>query len=515
MQARYCTMFIRKSKNRSGSTSIQIVQKLYGKNKVIRTIGTSSDPETIEKLHKRAQQKLPELAGRPEFNFEIQKEEELVDLFYRGVQSIYLVGPELLLGKIFDTIGFNQVSGELFRHLVIARLISPSSKLKTIDYLFKYKGADYQIDQVYRYLDKLHKNDIAFVQQLGYMHGKNITGDLPSVVFYDVTTLYFETEDEDDLRKTGFSKEGKHKNPQILLGLLVNASGFPLGYEIFEGNKYEGHTMLPVVEAFKNKYHIETLVIVADAGLMTKKNIDELTERNYQFIIGARIKSESNAIRKQILAMQLKQGGSGVIAKENSVKLFVCHSQQREKKDEYNRRRGMEKLKRMMKNGVLTKQHLTQRGYNKYLRLKGDTTISIDEEKFIEDGKWDGLKGYLTNTALPMKEVIEQYQQLWKVEKAFRISKTDLRIRPIYHHLRRRIESHICIAFAACVVYKELERQLYLIKSPLSPEKVLAILKTIFALTFKTPYSDTTYTRLLLTKDEQISLVNIFNLNFG
>ncbi|MBL7128445.1 MAG: transposase, partial [Ignavibacteria bacterium] len=131
------------------------------------------------------------------------------------------------------------------------------------------------------------------------------------------------------------------------------------------------------------------------------------------------------------------------------------------------------------------------------------------------DAKWDGLKGYLTNTNLSKEEVIAQYKQLWHIEKTFRISKTDLRIRPIFHYLKRRIEAHVCISFAACVVYKELERQLKNKKSELSPEKAIDILKTIYALTVITPYSKSSYTRLLIKNDEQAQLLKLFEINFG
>lgn len=146
------------------------------------------------------------------------------------------------------------------------------------------------------------------------------------------------------------------------------------------------------------------------------------------------------------------------------------------------------------------------------MKLEGDITITIDYDKFNADEKWDGLKGYITNTTLNKEEVIDVYKQLWNIEKAFRISKTDLRIRPVYHHLKRRIESHICIAFASCKIYKELERQLKEKKSNLSPEKAIDILKTIYKLTMITPYSNTKYSRLLIKTEEQSQLLELFKL---
>lgn len=137
--------------------------------------------------------------------------------------------------------------------------------------------------------------------------------------------------------------------------------------------------------------------------------------------------------------------------------LFI---QGKQLKDAANRKRGLEKLEKNITKGKLTKQHINYRGYNKYLKLEGDVNISIDKEKYKADARWDGLKGYATNTLLTQEEIIENYNHLWQIEKAFRISKTDLRIRPIFHRLKGRIEAHICIAFCSYKIYKELERQL-------------------------------------------------------
>lgn len=508
-------MFIRQKKNKSGVISIQIIDKSSGKYKVIKTIGSSKDDKIIEQLLLQAQKEKESILGQQKINFEVEKEKEIVDIFFNGIKGIKLVGPEMLLGKIFDQIGFNSLDDEMFRHFVITRLVYPVSKLKTVDYLYKHKGISINISKVYRYLDKLHHRQMTLVQEISHQHAMRVFDSKICVIFYDVTTLYFEAEDEDDLRKIGYSKDGKHQQPQIVLGLLVNASGFPLEYRIFEGNKYEGHTMLPILESFKEKYKINQLVVVADAGLMSNQNIKELTDKKYEFIIGSRIKNESEALKSQILSLKLKDGESTILQKEEGQSMIVSYSAQRAQKDQHNRKRGLEKLEKSLSTGKLTKKHINNKGYNKYLKLYGVTTIAIDYDKFKVDAKWDGLKGYITNTNLSKEEVIEKYKQLWQIEKTFRISKTDLRIRPIYHHLKRRIETHVCISFAACVVYKELERQLKVKKSDLSPEKVIEILKTIYSITINTPYSKSSYTRLLNNNYEQVHVLNLFEINLG
>ena len=190
--------------------------------------------------------------------------------------------------------------------------------------------------------------------------------------------------------------------------------------------------------------------------------------------------------------------------------MIISFSEARAKKDASNRKRGLEKLERSIKKGKLTKNNINNRGYNKYLKLEGDIKIYIDHEKYQADAKWDGLKGYITNTNLTKDEVIENYGHLWKIEKAFRISKTDLRIRPIYHRLRHRIEAHICIAFCSYKIYKELERQLKAKKADWSPEKAINIANTIFKITITTPFSKIRESRLYLPNDEQQLLLKLF-----
>ncbi len=505
-------MHLQKKKNKSGSTSVQIRQRVVAGSKLVKTIGCSSDALVIEQLIIKGKQEITRLIGQHPINFDALKEKELVDVFFNRIEGVSLIGPELVLGKLFDEIGFNAITEDLFRHLVITRLVYPVSKLKTTDYLFKYKGVIVTVDAIYRYLDKLQKEQIEQIQKISLAHTLKILDNALSVVFYDVTTLYFEAADEDDLRKTGFSKDGKHQQPQIVLGLLVSAGGYPLDYNIFEGSKYEGDTMLPVLEYFEKKYTHSKLIVVADAGLLSNKNIQQLIEKQYEFILGARIKNETEAIKKLILELVLTDGGSHLIEKENKHRLIISYSTSRGKNDAHNRKRGIAKLEKALNNGKLNKKHINNKGYNKYLKLEGEVSISIDYEKYEDDAKWDGLKGYLTNTNLAKEEVINQYKQLWNIEKTFRISKSDLRIRPIYHHLKRRIESHICISFVACKIYKELERQLKIKNCSISAEKVIDILKTIYQLTITTPYSNSKHTRLLVKNQEQELIINLFEL---
>lgn len=503
-------MYVRKKPNKSGVVSIQIIDKSSGRYKMLKTIGSSSDVDQIKNLVTKANQWIKDHTGQIEIDY--TNEQQLAQLFLNSIEQIRVEGTESLLGKIFDDIGFNQVSDQLFKKLVIARLSFPVSKLKTTDYLSKYQFFSVDVQQVYRYLDKLHHSEKELVEQISYQHSLKVLGGKISIVFYDVTTLYFEIDNEDELRKTGFSKEGKHQNPQIVLGLLVSVSGYPLAYEIFEGNKFEGHTMLVVIDAFKQRYNLNKLVIVADSGLLSNQNIKDLTNKGYEFILGARIKAETQKIKDKIFSLELKNGESQVIKKDNNLRLVINYSESRAKKDQFNREKGLKRLEKRIKTGKLTKASINNKGYNKYLRLEGQIKISIDIDKFNQDAKWDGLKGYLTNTNLSKEEIIKNYGHLWRIEKAFRVSKHDLKIRPIFHRVRRRIEAHICIAFVAYKVYKELERQLQMKGSDLSPEKAIEIAKTIYSVKIKTPTSKTEVSKTILVTQEQKYLAKLFGL---
>ncbi len=500
-------MFIRKLKSPNGKLYVQVVDKSSGRYKVLKSFGGGILDSELKHLVDKAQEWINFHLRLQEFDF--SNTDIYVEQFFDSITSMRRVGYDLLLGRIFDDIGFNKIKDTYFRELVLARLVFPKSKLKTTEYLSRYKQIDWDEDQLYRYLDKLHNTQKEQVQQISYQHTLQILGNNISVVFYDVTTLYFEIDEEDDLRKTGFSKEGKHQNPQIVLGLLVSKNGYPLAYEIFEGNKFEGHTMLPVVQAFKNKYKLNQLIIIADSGLLSNNNIEELQKQGYEFILGARIKNESKRVKEKILSLRLKNGESTLI-KKDKLKLIVTYSDDRAKKDRYNREKGLHRLEKQIRKGRLSKANINNRGYNKFLKLNGEITVSIDREKIDQDSRWDGLKGYLSNASLSKDQIIENYQHLWQIEKAFRIAKTDLKIRPIYHRLQRRIEAHICISFAAYKLYKELERQLQLKKAKISAMAAIEIAENIMEITIRLPQSGKLKKKTLLMTEEQKYLSSIF-----
>jgi transposase len=507
-------MFIRKKKNPSGSVSIQVIQKVNGANKILKVVGSATTWQEIEELVNLAKQEIETLAAQPKL-FNSENDNAIEQSFALLSNShIKTLGPEIVFGKIYDNIGFGAIKEDMFRHLVIARLAFPLSKLKTIEYLYRYLGISLDIDAVYRFLDKLNSTLKPQVEKIAFEHTKKILKGNISVVFYDMTTLYFEASDEDDLRKTGFSKDGKHQCPQIYIGLLVGLGGYVIGYDIFEGSTYEGHTLIPFIKKISRKFDLNKPVVVADAGLLSKENIETLQNNGYKYILGARIKNETSSIKSKILSTSFVDGQIMSFAKDKITRLIVNYSNSRAAKDAYNRKRGLNRLEKQVKRNRLTKANINKRGYNKYLKLEGDITVEIDYDKFNKDQEWDGLKGYITNTKISNREVVENYKNLWHIEKAFRMSKTDLRVRPIYHRLQDRIEAHICISFTAYCIYKDLERTLYDEKSTLSLKRAAELTHNMYQVTYTLPDSKHTKSRLLKMDKEQEELYRIVNENF-
>lgn len=429
-------MFIRKKPNKSGTFTVQVVQKdrATRKNRVIKTIGTSSDSTELASMVREAQdyiddQNGPMLPMDYDDPFETSLEE-----FLEGISNAQLqvIGPELIFGTLYDEIGYDRIADEMFRHLVICRLFNPGSKLKMVEYLWRYMNVVYDVGKIYKFMDDLcyrkdkdckkdkdgnpikpRGDDIRTqVEKLSFAHTKKVCGESITVVFYDMTTLYFEAAEEDELRKAGFSKDGKHSNPQILLGLLVAPGGNPIGYEIYEGNIHEGKTLLPLIEKLAEKHGFDHPIVVADAGLLSKKNIKELTEGGYEYILGARVKNETQAVKDEIIALNLKNGEVKAISKDKGVRLIVSMSDKRAEKDTIMRKKEFMRLEKRYATGKLTKASINNRGYNKYLKMDGEVKVEIDMERFNADSVWDGIKGFVTNTTIKENEVLNSYSNL-------------------------------------------------------------------------------------------------------
>ncbi len=494
-----------------------IVEKRNGKSHYLKTIGVSSDPVEIDNLYLQGKRWVAEqTGGRDMFLEQVRQEEEklVVEGLLNKIEHILINGTQLILNPVYQNIGFDKINDNVLKHLVVSRICQPQSKVATSDYLKSYFDEDVDLNKIYRYLDKLSDTQKDKIQEISVNHTKRVLGGNIGVVFYDVTTLYFETDEDDELRKKGWSKDGKHSQPQVVLGLLVSKRGYPLAYSIHEGNKYEGHTMLPVVRDFVSKFNLEDFIVVADSGLMNAENIKELEKNNYKYIIGARIKSENQVVREWILSQDKVEGSFYDFQKTEQQRLILGYTEQRARKDANNREKGIKRLEKEYKSGSITKDKINKRGYNKFLKLADNISVEIDYTKIAEDAKWDGLKGYVTNTKLLGSEVYQQYSELWQVERAFRVTKGVLDLRPMFHFTKKRIEAHVCICFVAYKVYKELERSLKNNGIKMSVDKVLSIAKTITTIKVKLQESNETITKTMLITDKHKSISKLFESDF-
>jgi transposase len=510
-------MFMRKKKNPSGVVSVQIIDKSSGKYRVIKTIGSSSVGLEIENLYQQGKKWISMQFGvRDMFSLQEQQYEEkqVTDYLLSNIENILLNGTQLILNQVFKLVGFDVIDDDILKHLVIARLCQPTSKSGTVDYLKSYFDEDVELHKIYRYLDRLHNTQQETIQQISVEHTRKLLGGKIGVVFYDVTTLYFETDYSDSLRERGFSKDGKHAQPQVVLGLLVSQDGYPLSYSLFNGSQYEGRTMLPIVEDFVKRFNLEDFVVVADSGLMNNTNVSLLESGGYKYIIGAKIKNENEDIKQWILSQKKIDGCFYELGKVPKSRLIVGYSDKRAKKDAYNREKGVKRLKMTYKSGTLTKESINKRGYNRFLEISNNVQVTISQNKITEDEKWDGWKGYITNTKLSANEVCEQYNSLWVIERAYRVTKGTLEMRPMFHFTPKRIEAHVCICFVAYKVYKELERILKISGINLSVDKVLNIAKTITTLKIKLPASGETLTKTMLITAKHNSIKQLFEQNF-
>lgn len=502
-------MFIRNKKNKSGSVSVQILLKRGRKNRLVKTVGCAKTAREEELLTLLAITELERLQGLQ--SLFVEHDDLVVENFVNGIanEHLQIAGSELILGRIYDKIGYpTDGCPNYFKNLVLCRLVYPGSKLKTVDYFRQHLNINVSVYSIYRFLDELNINLKPAIEQISFEYSKSLLGGKIGVVFYDMTTLYFEASEQDDYRIPGFNKDGKHQQPQIMIGLLVSGHGYPIGYQIFEGNTSETKTLIPVLEAFQSKFDIDKPIVVADSALLSQKNIEALSAKSYEYILGGRLKNETEEIKEKVIELKVEEGNPKELTTKNG-RLIVSYSPQRAFVDKKNREKGLKRLEKKVTGGKLKKEHINSRGYNKYLTLTGEVDIAIDYEKYNADSIWDGLKGYVTNTTLPRNKVIENYSQLWNIEKAFRISKTDLRIRPVYHRLRNRIEAHICICFVAYSVYKELERLLGLNKINISPEKAINEIKEIRQLRYILPKSRIVKTKILNPTQKQTQLLEM------
>lgn len=507
------SLHIRKKKNKSGSVSIQIIDRNNRKYKVIETIACVSNEEELSFYLDVANSRLSELSKElyPTLFNEEQKDDAL-EFISLSNKDLIPVGDELIYGKIFHRLGCSKIDLEykrakLFKELVISRLLYPGSKLYLIDYLEYFKKESIDKNTIYRFLDTIYQDELKLqIEKCIFEYTNKKMHNSIAFTFYDVTTLYFESESEDDLRRIGFSKEGKIARPQIQLGLFTTLQGYPLSFEVYEGNKYEGHTLIDILRKFQDKFHLEEKpVVVADRGMLNNDNLAYLETNGYKYILAAKIKNISSELKEQIAnltfindsVIHTLQLNKSIYYKDDNEqkqtiqlnqRLVLSYSSKRAKKDKYNRDKAIERLEQKIKSSKnITKKDLKLSYYAKYLNLEDSNcniSFTVNSQKIYDDSKLDGIKGFITNDfTLEANEIISHYNNQYDVERAFRISKTDLKIRPIYHRLETRIKAHILISFVSYAIYKEFDSKLKEknVKFNFSQKLLRDIIKHMFA----------------------------------
>ena len=407
-----------------------------------------------------------------------------VDLKQLREESRVVVGIHEIYGKMFDELGFDRVVGDparrvqaakTIKHLVMARIANPSSKRKSVINLEQDFGVKLDLNAVYRTLDYVDEQSIELIQKKAWDAAKELFAQKIDVIFYDCTTLYFESFIEDELREKGLSKEHRFSESQVLLAMMVTRDGLPLGYRLYNGATWEGHTLADAIAHIKSMAEVERVVFVADSGLLSKDNLALIEKSEKQYIVAARLKNLPESIKKQILDKGSYQQGDHMLIKEITLpgarRLLVNYTEKRARKDAHDRQKALAKLQKKINKSKNPESFISNASHRRYLKIENQQSVKIDEEKIRSAERWDGLHGVITNISnMSAEEAFEQYGGLWQIEESFRLTKHDLRVRPIYHWTPRRIQAHVAICFMALVSIRHLSYRVKLQYQPLSPE---------------------------------------------
>jgi transposase len=441
---------IRVVKTASGSRAVQIIYYQNRDRKIFKHIGSGSTDEQIQALKLAAQDFINQYSPTLPL-FEDSKSDNLLLLNRSEFLGVYYTFFHEITSALISKIGLNRIKKKLLLDLVIMRILEPASKLHSIELLNIYFGLQHRRQSYYKYapkwLDLKSKVEEIVVQFAEQKYAFNY-----DLLFYDVTTLYFETFQEDELRQNGFSKDNKSQQPQILIGLMVNEEGFPVAYEVFSGSTFEGNTILPVVKEFIKKHAVKEFTVVADAAMMSAENVRELLKNDISYIVGARLGNINAKLIEQIDKSLPRQDGEDIRIKTDNGFLICSYSAARYRKDKYEMDKQIEKAKALIERPSKNKKL-------KFTKSSGEK-IEINEALIEKTKKLLGVKGYYTNLGEEVvnnKMVIERYHELYKIEQAFRISKNDLQTRPIFHFKEQPIKLHILICFMAVVISKHIE----------------------------------------------------------
>lgn len=462
--------YLRTTKTVSGAIAVQVVR--YENRKLIVTahIGSAHNSQELKSLKKSARELIKKISKQQSL-FPAAKSvtSNLISLKkcrYLGFRYHFIYE---ILTQIFTRFKFHTLRPNILTDLALVRIVEPTSKLMAIKLLREFFGIRHlrkhfyeALPQIVALKDKVENKVLAVAK-------KELNFDF-SLVFYDVTSLYFESSTQDEFRKPGFSKDHKANKPQILIGLIINADGFPVAYEIFEGNKFEGHTIIPVISAFQRKHKIKTLTVVADAAMLSLANMQALEESGLHYIVGARIKNLPNGLAKRISARLGQIDGASLRIVTKHGYLVCSFSAMRFRKDKY-------EMEKQIRKAEFALQDPSKIKRLKFVKNIGGTRYQLNTELINKTKSLLGIKGYCTN--LPPKSVdndtiISHYHNLWRIEQVFRIAKSDLQMRPMYHFRKNAIQTHALICFIALAICKYME-----IKSGKSIRKLVELLKSV------------------------------------
>ena len=465
--------FLRKVKTASGATAVQIVEKKRGVRTILEHLGSAHDEAGVAALMRVGQDKLH--ANQPTLDLPAQSGVRPGVAVIEAKSSRLLV--EVVRGS-WERLGFDVVDDEAFFQLVLARLVEPTSKLDSLRVIAELGLTPVHrntfTNALRRCADKDYRDQVA---QACFQHVWTDRGGDLSLLMYDVTTLYFETDTEDDLRRVGFSKE-RRVDPQIVVGLLVDRTGFPLEIACFEGNKAETHTIIPVVKAFQERHQVADMVVVADAGMLSTANLEAINEAGLRFIVGSRVTRAPHDLAKHfhwhgtaftdgqvidtITQKRTAPDPDRLKTRKEPVWDPQQHPQAWRAIWQYSHKRAARDRKTLAaqrERAVAIVDGVRPAKKARFVKTTGQTA-SLDEASLQRATDLVGLKGYVTNTTastMPAAEVIASYHDLWRGEQSFRMSKSDLAARPIYHYLKDSIEAHLTIVFTALAIARDLQ----------------------------------------------------------
>jgi transposase len=442
-------MKIRVVKTASTARAVQVIRYQNNKRIILQHIGSAHTDEALNELILIAEEWIKDFSNQLSI-FPDEHPNSLLHLnhcTFVGVKYHFFYN---LINTIQDKIRFNDLP-VLLNDLVAIRIFEPASKLRSLELMEQFFGVKHSRKTYYKIAPKclelkesVEQNVIAFAKE-NYAFQFDI-------VFYDVTTLYFEAFEEDELRKNGFSKDNKSQQPQILIALLVSKEGFPVAYEVFSGNTFEGHTIIPVVKQFIEANKVKEFTVVADAAMISTENVKQLIQNNINYIVGARLGNIPSGLLENIDKNISREDCKSIRIKTANGYLICSYSSVRYRKDLFEMNKQIEKAKQIVEK--------PSKGKKLKFTKTNNHQLEINEELIEKTKKLLGIKGYYTNLEASVadnKMIIERYHELYKIEQAFRISKSDLQTRPIFHFKEQPIKLHILICFMALVISKHIE----------------------------------------------------------